>query len=104
MRMTSLSITTMLATGYCQQHRSCLPLNSNGLQRFSYSSTVHILTSQCTTEGDFLTINIGSGSDAGSITVTQFTPALGQDYGIVLNDYTVAPPVTDITDGDAGQQ
>ena len=48
-------------------------------------------------EGDFLTINIGSGSDAGSITVTQFTPALGQDYGIVLNDYTVAPPVTDIT-------
>lgn len=47
----------------------------------------------------FLTINIGSGPDAGSILVTQYTPATGRDYGITLNDYPVpVAPVKGITD------
>ena len=58
-------------------------------------------------DGDFLTINVGSGPGAGSITVTRYTPAAGEDYGILLNDYSVAAPITDITvsrlgDSDAG--
>ena len=47
-------------------------------------------------DGDFLTINIGSGPDAGSITATRYTPATGADYGIVLKDHALGAPVTDL--------
>ena len=47
-------------------------------------------------DGDFLTINVGSGPDAGSITATRYTPATGADYGIVLNDHAMPAPVTDV--------
>lgn len=42
-------------------------------------------------DGDYLTISIGSGPDAGSITVTQYTPGTGADFGIVLNNYSPEP-------------
>lgn len=45
--------------------------------------------------GERLTIDIGRGPDAGSITVMQYTPASGDDFGIVLNNYGPGPdPVT----------
>jgi Ca2+-binding RTX toxin-like protein len=45
--------------------------------------------------GEQLTISIGSGPDAGSITVMQYTPASGADFGIVLNNYGPGPdPLT----------
>lgn len=48
-------------------------------------------------DGGQLTINIGSGPDAGSITVLQYTPATGADFGIELVDYSPEPnPVTNV--------
>tara|TARA_R110001599_G_scaffold353823_1_gene599174 strand:- start:50524 stop:56700 length:6177 start_codon:yes stop_codon:yes gene_type:complete len=43
-----------------------------------------------------LKIYIGSGPDSGSVTIEQYTPATGADFGIVLNDYWV--PVESVTD------
>ncbi|MEZ5573275.1 MAG: hypothetical protein R3E64_14820 [Halioglobus sp.] len=48
-------------------------------------------------DGGVLTINIGSGDLAGSITATQYAPTVGANYGIHLPDYSVDQyPATDI--------
>ena len=44
-------------------------------------------------DGAALTVSAGSGSGAGSVTLTRYTPVSGSDYGIALNDYA-APPAT----------
>jgi Ca2+-binding RTX toxin-like protein len=47
--------------------------------------------------GGFLTVNIDTGVDKGEITVTQYSPITGADYGIVLDDYVQGAPInTDI--------
>jgi Ca2+-binding RTX toxin-like protein len=49
-------------------------------------------------DGDFLAVSAGSGPAAGGITVTQYSPATGADYGIVLQGYIPeAPPGVDYT-------
>ncbi|MCB0057724.1 MAG: hypothetical protein KDE45_11880, partial [Caldilineaceae bacterium] len=48
-------------------------------------------------EGDFLTVNAGSGADAGSVTLTQYTPLAGADYGIVLRDAQEIDRPADVT-------
>jgi Ca2+-binding RTX toxin-like protein len=48
-------------------------------------------------EGSFLTLSIGSGQHSGSITATQYSPASGEDYGIVLNAPAPAQPLTQLT-------
>jgi Ca2+-binding RTX toxin-like protein len=53
-------------------------------------------------EGNFLTANIGSGMGAGSITVTEYSPASAADFGIVLNEPAVAAPTTDIAVAELG--
>lgn len=53
-------------------------------------------------DGDFLTVKIGSGPDAGSITVTQYSPVSGADYGIVLREAVVTEPITGVTVGELG--
>ncbi len=47
-------------------------------------------------DGDVLTISVGDGADAGSITLTEFSPAAGADYGLVLAEPVLAPPPTDL--------
>lgn len=48
-------------------------------------------------DGGQLTIDIGSGPNAGSITVTQYTPATDADFGIELVDYNPEPnPSTNV--------
>ncbi len=46
-------------------------------------------------DGDFLTIDVGDGPGAGSLTVSQYSPLTGADYGIVLNEPELATVVTD---------
>jgi Ca2+-binding RTX toxin-like protein len=47
--------------------------------------------------GDFLTVNIGSGPESGSITALEYVPLAGADYGIILNEPVQDVPVTDIS-------
>lgn len=53
-------------------------------------------------DGDFLTANIGSGTDAGSITVTEYSPANAANFGIVLNESAVGAPITDFAVAELG--
>ena len=46
--------------------------------------------------GDFLTIHAGTGADAGSVTLMQYSPLAGADYGIGLREPQVAAPGSDI--------
>ncbi|MEH6593278.1 MAG: calcium-binding protein, partial [Halioglobus sp.] len=49
-------------------------------------------------EGDVLEVSISSGAASGTITVTQYSPGTGADYGIVLTDFVPdAPGSTDVT-------
>ena len=45
---------------------------------------------------ELLTINIGAGPDKGSISLSQFSPESGQNYGIVLHQVEIAPPPTEV--------
>ena len=47
-------------------------------------------------DGGFLTIDAGNGAGAGSITVSQYSPLTGADYGITLNEAEQTLPVTDL--------
>ncbi|MEE4146356.1 MAG: hypothetical protein V2I26_16245 [Halieaceae bacterium] len=46
-------------------------------------------------DGDFLTVRAGSGPAAGGLTVSQYSPLTGADYGILLNDHEATTLVTD---------
>lgn len=49
-------------------------------------------------DGDFLTASIDGDQGSGSVILTQYLPALGADYGLVLHDYAQPPaPVSDVT-------
>ncbi len=47
-------------------------------------------------DGGMLGVAVGSGPDAGSITVTQYSPETGADYGVVLNGPDEVLPATDL--------
>ena len=46
-------------------------------------------------DGDFLTVDVGSDTGAGSVTISQYSPHTGADYGIVLSEPGPATVVTD---------
>ncbi|MEH6519492.1 MAG: calcium-binding protein, partial [Halioglobus sp.] len=49
-------------------------------------------------DGSVLEISINGGADSGTITATQYSPATGADYGIVLTDFEADVPVgTDVS-------
>lgn len=53
-------------------------------------------------DGSFMSLSIGHGNTVGSITATQYSPATGQDYGIVLSTPELVPPVTQLAVSQVG--